>query len=391
MKKHPFLIVLLIIMLALIAYSMFEIGQAGNTLQYLFLAEKEEPLPDPLPEKLPKTKAQHLLEQLKDTSGDWQNIISAYTLTGISEKTAFSAANQSTQGKLTAVSNGHQSIYYKQLLFGRFFYDEELIKGRHICLIDEQVAIALFRIGDAVGRKVSIGGHEYEVMGVFKHTKKVGDYEDYGVYVPLVTAADDCLPLAYYMVSALPVKGGGARVAFKTSMDSFAPSGSLWDLNREAVGATLVLRVFLFIAGLTALILAIRFLNKAVLRFADSYQSRLRRAYALRLLPWFIWRTLLFAIGYGACAGLFALLVGYILEPVYIFPEWIPTVLVEWKDINEAFWKVWQQDAQVMSLRSSQVMRLKFFTTVLQWMTPLVAAIAPVMVIGALRGKKTDV
>lgn len=389
MKKHPFLTVLLVIMLALIAYSMFEIAQVGNTLQYVFLAEKEDPLPEPMPEKLPKTKAQHLLEQLKDVSSDWQNIISAYSLTGISEKTAFSTKEASTQGKLTAVSQGHQRIYHKQLLFGRFFYDEELSKGRRICLIDEQVAITLFRVGDAVGRKLSIGGLEYEVMGVFKHAKKVGDYENSGVYVPLVTAANDRLPIAYYMVSALPVKGGGARVAFRTSMDALAPVGSLWDLNREAVGATLVLRVFLFIAGLAALLSAIRYLNNAVLRFAAAYQLRLRRAYALRLLPWIIWRVLLFTIAYGACMGVFALLVGYILEPVYIFPEWIPTVLVEWKDINEAFWKVWQQDAQTLSLRSSQVMRLKFFATILQWMVPLFAAVAPVMVMGYIRKKTT--
>ncbi len=388
MKKHRFLAFLLAIMLGLIVYGMVCVSQMGSTLQYLFLAAAEDPLPDPLPEKLPKTNAQLLLENLKTTSQDWQNIISTYTLTGISEGVSFSTNEESTQGKLTAVSKGHQDIYYKQLLFGRFFYDDELEKGRHICLIDEQVAIKLFRVGDAVGRKLQIAGQEYEVMGVFNHDKKVGDYEDFGVYVPLVTAAADRLSLSYYMVSANPIKGGGARVAFKASMASLAPGGSLWDLNREAIGATLVVRVFLFIAGLTLLLLLIKYLNKAVLRFIADYRVRLLRAYAIRLLPRLLFFILLFAVGYGICAGAFALLVSYILEPVYIFPEWIPTVLVEWKDINEAFWKVWQQDAMVMSLRSPEIIRLNFFATILQWMTALFAAVFPVMLVMRLKKKK---
>jgi hypothetical protein len=390
MKKHPFLLTLLAVMLVLILYGMVEVSQTGNTLQYLFPAPKEEPLADPPPEKLPKTNAQLSLERLEETSADWQNIISAYTLTGISEGVAFSSKEQSMQGKLTAVSKGHQSLYYKQLLFGRFFYDEELEKGRDICLIDEQVAIRLFRVGDAIGQKVSINGRDYEVMGVFRHAKKIGDYEDFGVYLPFVTAAQNRLPLAYYMVSASPVKGGGARVAFKTSMETFSPGGTLWDLNRESVGATLIVRVFLFVAGLTLVLLSVKLLNKAVLSFIAKYQMRLRRAYAVRLLPWLLGFILLFALGYGLCAGAFAILVGYILEPVYIFPEWIPTVLVEWKDINDAFWKVWQQDAMVMSLRSPAIIRLRFFATLLNWMVALFAAIAPVMLVLHFKSKKVS-
>lgn len=389
MKKHRFLTVLLAMMLVLIGYGMAGVAQIGNTLQYLFIAPEEAPIPDPLPEKLPKTQAKTYLDKLTETAEEWRNIISAYTLTGIAEGTAFSAKDgASTQGRLWAVSPGDNDLYHRTLLFGRNFYPEELSKGRRICLIDDEVAIALFRAGDAVGRKVLIAGQEYEVMGVLRHQKRVGDHEDHGVYIPLLSAADDRIPLSYYMVSAKPIKGSGARETFKASMAAYAPSGSMWDLNRESVGATLPVRVFLFIAGLTGVVLLVKFLNQRVMRFIEDYKARLLRQYAVRLLPRLIGFILLFAVGYGIASGAFALLVAYIVEPVYIFPEWIPDVLVEWKDIHSAFWKVWQQGAQTMELRSPEVMRVRFFATLLQWMCALCACLLPVMTVLAFKNRK---
>lgn len=388
MKKHRFLTVLLVIMLCLIGYSVLEISKIGNTLQYLFIAKEEEPLPSPLPEKIPDTNAQTLIKALAEAAEEWQNIISAYTLTGITEKVSFSAGDNHAQGRMVSVSQGDLEMNHRQVLYGRNFYPEELQKGRAICLIDEQLAIALFRVGDATGRKIQIAGKDYEVMGVLRHSKKVGDYEEQSVYVPLVEAAYDRLPITYYMVSAKPIKGGGAKTAFAASMRLYAPGGTMWDLNRESVGATLSVRVFLFLAGLTLLILAIKRVNKAVLRFVDDFKRRLISRYAVRLLPRLILFIIIFAVLYGIVAGVFAFLVSYILEPVYIYPEWIPSVLVEWKDINTAFWKVWQADAQVMSLRSPEILRLRFFTLILQWMTALCAAVIPVMCMMLVKQKK---
>lgn len=394
MKKNRLKAFVLLLIFALMAYGIYEVSQVDDALEYLFLAEKEDSQTTQKSEttedtfKLVKTKAQLLMENFESIAQDWTGIIEAYTLTGISQSVGFSSEiGNSLSGQLYAVTKGDQALYHKQLLFGRNFYQEELEKGRRIALIDEQVAISLFRVGDAVGQEVLVNGIAYEVMGVLKHHKRVGDYNDQGVYIPLLTAAADGLPLSYYMVTARPVKGSGAHTVFSNAMKALAPDGTTWDLSREKVGATLFVRVFAFIAGMFVVIAVIKWLNQKVMWFVNDYQTRLFHIYAVRLLPRLIGFGLLFAAAYALMAGLFALLVNFILEPVYVYPEWIPAVLVEWDEISRAFWKVWQQDAQVMELRSAQVLRLRFFALLLQWLTVLAAVFTPTFIRRMLAGK----
>lgn len=56
----------------------------------------------------------------------------------------------------------------------------------------------------------------------------------------------------------------------------------------------------------------------------------------------------------------------YIIQPVYTFPEWIPTVLVEWKDIAKAFWNVWQDTAVMQELRTREILRLRWLALLVQ-------------------------
>ena len=78
-----------------------------------------------------------------------------------------------------------------------------------------------------------------------------------------------------------------------------------------------------------------------------------------------IW-VLLFILGYGVSAIFAALLMNYIIQPVYTFPEWIPTVLVEWKDIAKAFWNVWQDTAVMQELRTPEILRLRWLALLVQ-------------------------
>ena len=86
----------------------------------------------------------------------------------------------------------------------------------------------------------------------------------------------------------------------------------------------------------------------------------------MNLLPQLVGMILLFCLGYGGAAALAAMLMNYIIQPVYTFPEWIPAVLVEWEDIAAAFWKVWQTSATLRELRSPEILRLRYFTLLIQ-------------------------
>ena len=65
----------------------------------------------------------------------------------------------------------------------------------------------------------------------------------------------------------------------------------------------------------------------------------------------------------AALAGLFVVLI----QPVFTFPEWVPAVLVEPKDIAAAFWNVWQDTATVMELRTPELLRARFYSRLMGW------------------------
>ncbi|MGH7995695.1 MAG: ABC transporter permease [Opitutaceae bacterium] len=52
---------------------------------------------------------------------------------------------------------------------GRLFTDEEADAGRSVCVLGEDVAQALFPGASAVGRRVTIQGHPFRVIGVLAH------------------------------------------------------------------------------------------------------------------------------------------------------------------------------------------------------------------------------
>ena len=91
--------------------------------------------------------------------------------------------------------------------------------------------------------------------------------------------------------------------------------------------------------------------------------------------------TPLLALGYLVCAAVLAWLFTRLVEPVYTFPEWVPAVLVEPKDIQTAFWNVWQTSATVVEYRTPELLRLRFLREVMAW-----SCGAAALLIGSLAG-----
>lgn len=394
-KKHRGLFLLMAVLLAVTGYAVYQVHLVGNTLQYLV------PAPAPVQESKdgqsgeedgqkktpPNQPLQDALKQLNSAAEEWQNIISNYTLTGILEKCSFTSdIGESASGRLTCLGPGAFSVSPKLVRFGRLFDPEELQKGRRVILLDEQLAVKLFKIGEPVDRTVTLFGEEYLVAGIVRHEKKVGDYEDFGAYIPLTQMVHENAQLDALMVSALPIPGAGAKVAFQTAMESWQSGGSLYDLNKEGMAATLWLRVLAFVLGMAFLFRGIKRLNRGVLALIKKYRGRLMHQYAVRLFPWFFSRCLLFALFYALAAGAAAVLMNFMIAPVYTFPEWIPAVLVEWKDIQAAFWNVWQDSAVIRELRSPEILRLRFFGLIVQWCAALMGVSLAVL----CRGRRLD-
>lgn len=91
-------------------------------------------------------------------------------------------------GTLTGVGVGWFDVYPRFLLEGRLIGEAELREGANVVVLDEPLAFAIFQGAEAVGSQLQIGGIWYEVIGVVRHTRQVGDTDAMGAYVPIPAA-----------------------------------------------------------------------------------------------------------------------------------------------------------------------------------------------------------
>ncbi len=395
MKKCVRCLLALAVCAAVIVWAWVQTSAAGSDLQYLIPAPRMVPATQPdktgtdeaggdpaagnetgenARAALPNQATITLKENLQSLATGWAGVMQTYTMSGLLEAASLTAdTGETKQARLTALSENAFVLEPEYLLFGRLFYPEELKGGCDGILLDEKLALALFKISQPIGRTVTVSGRDFSVVGILRHGKKVGDAEDYGAYVTLSGLRDLEIQLQALQVTARPLPGAGARAQFGKDMEQWSAGGTLIDLGKERMGALMPVRVLLFGLGCAAFFSLLRLWNRMFRRFFADYRTRLQNQYAVRLLPRLLLGVATLAVGYGVLAFGAALLVGYIVAPVYTFTEWVPAVLVEWKDIQTAFWNVWQGAASLMELRSPQLIRIRYFAVVTAWASAFAA------------------
>ena len=163
MQKKPWRkLTLLVLLAAALCYCVLAVNGVGNQLQYLIEAPAYEAAQDSgdsdaqktLPNKRLKELSESLDRAMEDVSGN----VSSYTLTGIRDQVSLTSdINGSATGRLELLGTNsfvNRPLYLRN---GRLFFPEELKNGDAVMLLDEQMALALFNIGDPVDRTVTMG------------------------------------------------------------------------------------------------------------------------------------------------------------------------------------------------------------------------------------------
>ncbi|MBQ8162503.1 MAG: ABC transporter permease [Clostridia bacterium] len=366
---------LLLVASGILLWCMLAVRDIPDHLQYIVPAPKVQvQTADPAAaqsqdvsggtDRQPNAELRSWQESLQDISEDWEGIIRSWSMDGVVEMASFTdgSGRQTVQGRLTALGTEGQALRNLLPRSGRLIYPEEMARGERVILLDEQLALKLFRISEPLDFEVVISGKSFRVVGILRHALRVGDTADFGAYIPLTCVYPLEINLDAVQVEAVPVAGSGAAVMLRAAMENWQMGGTFYDLTKEKMGAWLWLRVLLFLAGMVLIVRCIRLENQLVLSLIGRGKEKLRRKYAVRLLPEFFLQGILLAVGYGVLAFGAARLFLFMLEPVYIFPEWIPAVLVEWSDMQTAFWTVWKGFARMVEYRTPEIMRLRFVT-----------------------------
>ncbi len=336
---------------------------------------------DEAPKEPQLTALEQLLKQLRERMGELSTAVERFGVTayasGVSLTTSLGgAATAGLQGLWGDASLTQQYV----LSSGRQLYHEELAQGAPFAVIDERLAIELFRVGDPVGRVFSLGAGTFQVVGVVRHSRHVGEKDPMLLQVPMLALDKQGFQPQVLSVNMLTKAGSGAYAALSKDMEQWQPGGSFHSLPKEQYRAMLPLRWLLCGLGLMIAAIALRGAKAFTLAQWRLMQDKLSSRYAVGLLPEMAGRGLMTVALYsGILLGIF-LVLQEAIAPVYVFPEWVPTVLVEPKDIAKAFWGVREQESALISLASPALIRLRFLHRL---MTAL-AATAGLLLIGPL-------
>lgn len=372
--------VLLVAFVAALCFGAYQVEQVGNHLQYVIAAPAQKTASNTEEEVKPNQPIADLVQRLQDRSEEWDTTtMLRWTIGGIVETATVSGGDGSESARIELVGKYGFQVRPKLLRYGRLPYEEELKSGRRVAVLDEDLALKIFRVSDPIGREISVGGVTYEVIGIARHTKHVGEYQEYTAYLPLNAIINTDMTVDALLVEAIPKPGTGASTSFQSIVTQWQDGGTMFDLGKEGMSATLWLRLLLFVVGMTVLLRWIAFLNGRVKHYGQHYRQRLQDKYAISLMPELSGAVLLFLLGYALAVGLGMLLMSYLLEPVYTFPEWIPTVLVEWEDIATAFWNVWQSSAVLHEWRTQEIIRLRWLALLVQGCSAGLGALLGIM------------
>lgn len=345
--------------LVMIGLCAWNILQTDTAMQYVFLSPSE---PEQDPEKPTPTALRQLVKQAQRSAGDWQETYAAWALTSRNESVQLTCENGGTATvALEGIWGSTAALPPMLARFGRGFYQEELQEGSRVMLITEELAIALFRTGDPVDRLVQVGEDSYRVIGILRQGRTVGDHDACTAYVPLLALDAAGYQTQTLTLSARPVEGAGAATRFARDMETFCPGGETHLLAKEQFRALLPLRLLSVGAGLGLVVMLFHRYKALALGWYQAEKARLERSYLPALLPGMAARCLAaLGMGAGLLLALYAL-VQLALAPVYTFPEWVPAVPVEWRDIVSTFWNNQAAANRIISLRTPQSLTLDFF------------------------------
>ena len=356
-----------------------------SVLQYCIVAPTDEAAPE-ASGQAEQTTQQEESGALQKLCEAWQTraeedlseVLSAASIAARDYGFALSGEGGSATATLTAVGENWFSVYPR------------LKDGDRLIVLDEPLAFKLFPTADPIGRELTIGTERYEVIGVVRYRRSVGEYEQYQAYIPYASAAEDRLPMEIVEVCGVALPQSGASRAFEDAGENWQAGGTFIDTDKEAMRGGIVARALAIALGLYLILYLLRRLNRRTAGVGVDIRARLQTEYFRDMLPGLLPRFCLLALGYAALlAAAFGVLT-LAIEPMYVFTEWIPDVLVELSSITERFWQLTSAAAAPIFIRTQEYAEIRFWSGLVRWGALSALTGALVMALSARRGSEKN-
>ncbi len=377
-RRLPWVLMALGALMALCALGM--LFETRGALQYCVLA----------PEAGEKGEALvKLSDSARELDASMKDALKWVALGGDAGTVTLTAGSASEEASLFAIDEGWLEVWPRFLIQGRRIGESELKQGARVAMLDEKLAFRLFGEALPEDAEVKLNGERFRVVGTVRHAgslfggRGVGDRKPCDAYVPLMAAAQAGIGLETLTLSALPGGGKGASRLFEeAARGQWLAGGRLIDLDKEVMRQTILPRIVLLIVGLYALVGLFGRMTRLAAGWFAGFREALKGSYFKRLIGRLAGIAALTLLGYGALIGATYLLMVFSVQPLYIFPEWVPENIVEWSSITRVFWNLTAAAAEPVRVATRELRVIEFWGGVLRWGTVLALLGA------ALRGKR---
>lgn len=362
-KRGKGLFCLMLAGAALIAFALCRLLAMEPVLEYALPASQAIGMPQSDQEDATFAR---LNEAKKTAAEELEGCVSACALGGVKTGTSVMAGENTATATLYAVGDGWFEVYPQYLTEGRLIGADEQAAGEKVIVLDAQLAFKLLGSKGGVGSRVTLEGEEYEVVGLIRHRRSVGEMDEYTVYIPFLSAAQ--IALETVQVGAKPIAHTGASVMFENAMtNSFVSGGCFYNQEKEVMRATMILRLFALVAGMYWLMRLLAWMNSVTERLIARFRERLSQEY-LRALVWRLaLDTMLCLMAYAVWIGLVYLLLDYSIQPLYQFTEWVPENLVEWTSWKNVFWNLMRSQDRLVSVSTRRLAEVRFYGILTRW------------------------
>lgn len=356
-RRHPGVIVMLLGVVLMLA-GVLALWDAGDTLQYVF----------PVPAANEGNGLTALYEAGQEQLAAIVDSLTASAIAARSQGVPLSGPKgRSVTATLYAVGEGYFDVMHETLTDGRFVSGTDVARADSIIVIDEKTALTLFPGLEPVGQELTLSGMTYEVAGVIRGGRRTGETDAQRAYIPITAAGKNALAMQTVACVGRAVQPTGSAVLMEDTLRAWHPGGSFYSLTKLRMGAAMPLRWAILIAGVSLLLALLRRMNAVAMGRICHYAGELRLRYVRELAPELAGNILLCALGYGAILALACALAVFTIQPLLVFTEWIPEVVVELSSLSSRFWSLNDANAAAIRCVTREVCALELGQGLVRW------------------------
>ena len=277
-----------------------------------------------------------------------------------------SGGGQSETATLICVGQGWFDAHPRFLVDGYLFSGADYQNGAHKAVLDEELAFRLFPTTDACGSRVQLDDVWYDVIGVVRRADSAGDTDDYRIYIPLNAAVEAGMQTDYVQIDCRSELSGAKR-ALQSVAEEALGGGSYYDISKEVMRATMILRVITIIFSLYFIASLLHAWNRRTVALVNGWLEEVKHRYFKNMLPGVIGLSVMQLAGYCALALAAWAALRLTIEPMYVFTEWIPEVIVEWSKLSGRVQELMRDAAQVARYQTREYAAVRFYGALTRW------------------------